>query len=134
MAETQLFPPRYYQYVATQNRVSNWVKQTHSTELHRKHHRQNSKSAGTTQSPSTKPSSRRRSSTSIRRTSDSNYRSPLVENLSPLPPAIALVSSSLIVYTLLPSIIAVSAFAIFLTLVSMDNQVSICMFAVRVRP
>ncbi|KAF8194942.1 hypothetical protein BJ912DRAFT_957585 [Pholiota molesta] len=123
MADTQSLPQRYYQYVATQNRVSDWVKQTRTTQQPRKHHRHTTQTKDSTQSITTRASSGRKSSSSSRRrmSADTIY-SPTGGELSPLPPAIALVSSSLVVYALLPSIMTVSAFVIFLTLASMDKQ------------
>ncbi|KAF8199016.1 hypothetical protein BJ912DRAFT_686196 [Pholiota molesta] len=125
MADTQSLPQRYYQYVATQNRVSDWVRQTRPTQQPGKHHRRTTQTIDSTQSTTTRSSSRRKSSLSSRRrmSADRIYsRTGLGGELSPLPPAIALVSSSLVVYALLPSIMAVSAFVILLTLASMDKQ------------
>ncbi|KAF8961957.1 hypothetical protein BDZ97DRAFT_1702852 [Flammula alnicola] len=125
MTEAESFPPRYYQYLATERRVSNWVKQTQSTELSGRIHRHSSKSTPGTQSLATHSSSLsvHRPSTYRRKSRESGPRPSEMRQPFPMSPAIALVSSSLFVCALLPSILTVSAFVLLLTLASMESEV-----------
>ncbi|KJA14943.1 hypothetical protein HYPSUDRAFT_208300 [Hypholoma sublateritium FD-334 SS-4] len=127
MSETYALPPRYYQYVATQSRVSDWVSQTHSESQHggrKAHSRSGSRSANDRNSITSLSASRRHAHTSRKSSRDDAYP-PMPSKgpqLDPLPPAIALISSSLVVCAFLPSLLAVSAFVVLLTWASLHSQ------------
>lgn len=130
MSETYTLPPRYYQYVATQSRVSDWVSQTHSSQHGdcKARSRSGTKSANDRHSPISRSASRRHAHTNRKTSRDGAYPPMLSKGpeLDPLPPAIALISSSLVVCAFLPSLLAVSAFVVLLTWASLYNQVISC--------
>lgn len=128
MSETSALPPRYYQYVATQSRVSDWVSQTHSSQHggRKAHSRRGSTSANDRIFSVSRSASRRHSPTSRKTSRDGAYPPMPLKGteMDPLPPAIALISSSLVVCALLPSLLAVSLFVALLTLASLYSQVN----------
>ncbi|KDR70847.1 hypothetical protein GALMADRAFT_144327 [Galerina marginata CBS 339.88] len=124
MADVETYPPQYHQYLATQRRVSNWVKHTdsqiQSSNNSRKPSSKRSSSAESypmahTSSMSGQRKSSRRNSGATTRHSMNAIEQP------PITPAIALISSSLFVCALLPSILTISAFVVLLTLASMES-------------
>lgn len=115
---------RYRQYLSTQHRVSEWVNKTRPqvafTHFSKPRRGSNSNSSGS------KPSGRRHCKV-IRRSSDQLRSASKIQHslhtipgvkVTPIPPVIALVSSSLMVWSLdlLPVILALFAFACLLTL------------------
>lgn len=126
MADIQFYPPGYQQYLATQRRVSDWVKDTHSlAKLSAKARRPASKrSASADTMPTAQFLPWKRPKLSKRRSSARRRHSLEMVQPSPITPAVALVSSSLLVCALLPSILTISAFVVLLTIASMDKGVS----------
>ncbi|PPQ75485.1 hypothetical protein CVT26_015907 [Gymnopilus dilepis] len=128
MAEVQLYPPGYHQYVATQRRVSDWVKHTHSLassaarKTRRPGSRHSTSSAGIASSIDSDLLPWKRPKSSRRRSSPRRMRSMAIIEPPPVTPAVALVSSSLFVCALLPSILTISAFVVLLTIASMDQS------------
>lgn len=112
-------PVRYRQYVATQRRVTNWVQQTRSHVLSTTrvgHTKRDGSSSGRSSSRHTRKRDGSRGSNRI--------TDPFKSSTTPtITPSIALVSSLLVVYALLPSILTLSAFVFLLTLASVDKQV-----------
>jgi len=119
---------KYGCYMDTQRRVARWVEQTHHT------HSSNVAVEG-------KGSKSRRSSTSRSRSHKRSRHREIVGFAPPVPklpfsagssvpfpsdigvsPAIALLSSSLLVFAILPSLIAISVFAAALTYASLESE------------
>ncbi|KAF8889524.1 hypothetical protein CPB84DRAFT_1849322 [Gymnopilus junonius] len=123
MADIQLYPPGYQQYLATQRRVSDWVNHTHSlAKLSAAARRPASKRSAspelvpiTHSLPWKRPKPRGKSSARRQHSME-------VIETPPVTPAVALVSSSLFVCALLPSILTISAFVVLLTIASMDKS------------
>ncbi|KAH9479889.1 hypothetical protein JR316_0008514 [Psilocybe cubensis] len=125
MADSDTYPPRYYEYLASQRRVSNWVQQTRS------HPRQSS--ASSVEFP---PRTSRAITKRTKRSAESMYAltssSPPTRNRqrrnsaeqTAVSPAAALITSSLFVYAFLPSLLTVMAFVVVLTLVTMGTEES----------
>lgn len=121
-------PERYYHYVVAQSRVSNWVSQTNSTQQggRKTPSRRGSKSSQCAHGKlSTNAHSLQhlRSYTRRKASRDDRVLHTPEPRLDPLPPVIALVSSSLVVCAFLPSLLVVSAFVTFLAWISMDDEV-----------
>jgi len=128
MSGIEAYPPRYYQYLATQRRVSNWVKQSGSIKSQRTSQirRPGSKRNLIPESVDAVPheyasvhrrSSKRHSPKHLRRHSEAR------EDKTAISPAVALVSSSFFVWALLPSILTLSAFVIVLSFASLNDGV-----------
>ncbi len=129
------------EYVATQRRVSEWVQQTqhdaaffHSSQPKSRKGSNTTRSGGKSsgrRSRSSRQSKARRSTIYEHRTTSTKLRS----DLAPIPPVMAIVSSSVMIWALdlLPSILALCGFAFILNLAatSIDEKVRwlpMCMF------
>jgi hypothetical protein len=128
MSGIEAYPPRYYQYLATQQRVSNWVKQSASMKNQRtsqprrpgskRNLNSESADAASHESPAIRRhSSKRHSSNRSRRSSEGR------DDKTAISPAVALVSSSFFVWALLPSILTLSAFVVVLSFASLNDEV-----------
>ncbi|KAF8160020.1 hypothetical protein B0H34DRAFT_797201 [Crassisporium funariophilum] len=119
MAEIDPFAANYRQYLATQRRVSEWVSHTDSK----------SRPLAGPSSHSSTHSSRSRSKRSAPRTSSHRRKTSYpphavstLDNGASASPIIALISSSLIICAMLPSILTVSAFVLLLSYASVEQQ------------
>lgn len=115
---------KYGCYMDTQRRVAHWVEQTNHSQSQNPVEGKGSKSRRSS-------SSRSRSHKRSRHHESVDFAPPVPKlpfSLVPFPsdigvsPAIALLSSSLLVFAILPSLIAISVFAAALTYASVDSE------------
>lgn len=142
MSEIEAYPPRYYEYLASQRRVSNWVQQAHSNP----HSSMTSSSARVPRrpiekhfQPSTKSMSALTSSSPPTRHRHFTHKFKSLKQptrlasssteKAPVSPAAALITSSIFVYAFLPSLLTVMAFVVVLTLATMETEVCDLPFA-----
>ncbi|KAF9554355.1 hypothetical protein CPC08DRAFT_784829 [Agrocybe pediades] len=98
-------PPRYYEYMEAQQRVSVWIQNT---------------GVGSSMKLTLESKGSAADCARIPRASRQSWEAEPLEQ-APIPPAIALVTSSLVVCAFLPSLLTVSAFVVLLTLAATED-------------
>ena len=131
------YPSRYYKYLETQRRVSKWVEKSGSTpnqstsqlSRHGSKRKLTSESADALVHAYESASVYRRSSSKRHNVKNLPRRySETRDDKTAIPPAFALVSSSLFVWALLPSILTLSAFVVILSFATLNDEV--CMSSI----
>ena len=124
------YPSKYYKYLETQRRVSKWVEKSGSmpnqsiTQLsrHGSKRKLSSESSANALIHAYESASVYRRSSSKRKNLPRRYSETRDEKAT-IPPAFALVSSSLFVWALLPSILTLSAFVAILSFATLNDEV-----------